>query len=166
MNHGPDIPDFDQPPAAELERVRLLLVGLGTERAPADVTERLQRVLDAALPAPGAGAVRRRRSPWLRRALLGAVPVAAVVAAALVVMQSPSDDATVEQAAQAPAAAEALSSAAPAAGDAIQPTGTGAEDGAVVETFKSEAVPSREAIRDAGREAHREALRLLIGSPP
>ena len=44
----------DEPSAAELDRVRALLAGLGEEPAPPEVVARLKRMLDAELPAdPG-----------------------------------------------------------------------------------------------------------------
>ncbi len=91
MSDNPGMPEHDEPSAAELDRVRALLAGLGEEPAPPAVVARLERVLDSQLPAPGAAPARRRR-PWVRRAVLGALPVAAIVAGALVVSQSGNDN--------------------------------------------------------------------------
>ena len=79
MTTGPDIPDHEQPSAAELDRVRALLAGLGSEGAPRDVIARLERVLDAQLPAAGAVAPRRHR-PWARRLVAIGAPAAVIVA--------------------------------------------------------------------------------------
>ena len=107
----------DEPSAAELDRVRALLAGLGEEPAPAAVVARLERVL-AAEPPPGPVAA-RRRGRWLRRGALGLAPVVAVAAVAAVLVIRNGDD-TAGRRASAPPAPSAASAAeaAPSAGAA------------------------------------------------
>ena len=107
----------DEPSAAELERVRALLAGLGEEPAPASVVERLERVL-AAEPPPGPVAA-RRRGRWLRRGALGLAPVVAVAAVAAVLVIRSGDDTGSRRASAPPTPSTAsVAEAAPSAGAA------------------------------------------------
>ena len=115
MSDNPGMPEHDEPSAAELDRVRALLAGLGEEPAPPAVVARLERVLESQLPAAGAAPPRRRRR-WLPGALVGGVAVAAVIAGALVVSRPGDDDSQKQSAAGAAAASTALESARGSAG--------------------------------------------------
>lgn len=184
MSDNPGMPEHDEPSAAELDRVRALLAGLGEEPAPPTVVARLERVLSSQLPAAGTVPTRRRR-PWVRRAVLGALPVAAIVAGALVVSQSGDDggsggqraagapEALSQEAAAASAAApaplaatdggaSAADSAAPAtavapASVAAPPAGTAAAKTSPVAT-----TPEEEQLRQAALDAYRETRRILL----
>jgi hypothetical protein len=184
MSDNPGMPEHDEPSAAELDRVRALLAGLGEEPAPPAVVARLERVLESQLPAPGAAPAKRRR-PWVRRAILGALPVAAIVAGALVVSQSGEDSTSdgqrasgapevLSQAAneaaplsatdEGAAASSAADSAAPAPTDmapaSIQaaPAGTAAaKASAPVAT-----TPEEEQLHQAALDAYRETRRVLL----
>lgn len=177
MSDNPGMPEHDEPSAAELDRVRGLLAGLGTEPAPPAVVARLERVLESQLPAAGTVAATRRR-PWVRRAILGALPVAAIVAGALVVsQQSGNHDGSGEQRASGPP--EALSqaaapTAAPAplsATDAATMAASAADSAAPApqaDTAATKAAapavttPTAEQLREAALDAYRETRRILL----
>jgi hypothetical protein len=182
MSDNPGMPEHDEPSAAELDRVRALLAGLGEEPAPPAVVARLERVLESQLPIAGTAPARRRR-PWVRRAVLGALPVAAIVAGALVVSQSGNDSGSdaqrasgapevlSQEAAAASAAAPAPLSAtdgasaadsapatdvAPASVEAAPP-GTAAAKASPVAT-----TPEEEQLHQAALDAYRETRRILL----
>jgi hypothetical protein len=183
MSDNPGMPEHDEPSPADLERVRALLAGLGEEPAPPAVVARLERVLESQLPAPGAAPARRRR-PWARRAILGALPIAAIVAGALVVSQQSGDDhgsdaqrasgsAEVRSQAAAAAAAPAPLSATDGAGAASAATAadsaTPAPDttaatlqAAPAGTAAAKTAATPEALRQAAIDAYRETRRLLL----
>jgi hypothetical protein len=175
MSDNPGMPEYHEPSAAELDRVRVLLAGLGEEAAPPAVVARLERVLDSQLPAAGA-VPRRRPRRWLRRAAVGVLPVAAIVAGALVVSQAGNDDpaakrtaaSSVEsfsQAAAAPAPDSATDSAAGAAKESA-----GAASSAQDAPLSVQAAPlpattpaaTPEALRQAALDAYRETRRILL----
>jgi hypothetical protein len=180
MSDNPGMPEHDEPSAAELDRVRALLAGLGEEPAPPAVVARLERVLESQLPAAGTAPARRRR-PWVRRAVLGALPVAAIVAGALVVSQSGNDDPSDAQrasgapevlsqaAADAPAAAPLSATddgtgAASAADSALAPTDVAPAsiEAAPPGTAAAKAAATLEELRQAALDAYRETRRLLL----
>ncbi len=179
MSDNPGMPEHDEPSAAELDRVRALLAGLGEEPAPPAVVARLERVLESQLPAAGTAPARRRR-PWVRRAVLGALPVAAIVAGALVVSQQPGTDSTPSDAQRASGAPEVLSqeaaaasAAAPAPLPATQdaaPAATAADSAAIAPQADTAAAkvtptattPEEQELRDAALDAYRETRRLLL----
>jgi hypothetical protein len=84
MTTDPESTADGPPTEAALEHVRALLAGLGEERAPDAVVERLERVLATQLPPRGAIPARRRR-PRLRIGLAVAAPVAIAVAIGIAV---------------------------------------------------------------------------------
>ncbi len=87
---------------ADQDRIRELLVALGTEPAPAAVLERLERVL-AAEPVPAVRTVRRR--PVMRRALAVVAPLAVVAGVTAAVVIGRQDGAPPRAPNPAPAAA-------------------------------------------------------------
>ncbi len=179
MSDNPGTPQHDEPSAAELDHVRGLLAELGQAPAPPAVVARLERVLESQLPAAVAVPARRRR-PWVRRAVLGALPVAAIVAGALVVsQQSGSDNGSDAQ--RASGAPEALSQAA-AAASAAAPAPLSATDGATTASGAASSAasappadtvaakvaappvttPEAEQLREAALDAYRETRRILL----
>ena len=180
MSDNPGMPEHDEPSAAELDRVRALLAGLGEEPAPPAVVARLERVLSSQLPAPGTAPARRRR-PWVRRAVLGALPVAAIVAGALVVSQSGDDNGSDAQrasgapevlsqsAAQAPAAAplsatDSGAGAASAADSAVAPAevAPASVEAAPPGTAAAKVAATPEELHQAALDAYRETRRVLL----
>jgi hypothetical protein len=152
---------MNQSPDTDNEHVRELLAELGREPAPADVVARLDRVLDAALPSAPVAAPRRRPFSGVRRGLLAALPVAAIVAGVLVVTRGPSDDQAAEKAAP---VSSAVAETAAAAADAqmAAPASSGPVASAPLEFATTE--PSLDAFRRAGADAYIEARRLLLGT--
>jgi hypothetical protein len=179
MSDNPGMPEYDEPSAAELDRVRALLAGLGEEPAPPAVVARLERVLDSQLPAVGA-VPRRRPRRWLRRLAVGVAPVAASGAGALVVSQAGNENpaakrtaaSSVESLSQAaaPAPLAATDSAAGAAESAGPPSVAQDQAGALsveaapaTKASKTTTTPATpEELRQAALDAYRETRRLLL----
>ena len=169
MSDHPDMPEHDEPSAAELERVRGLLAGLGEEPAPLAVVARLERVLESQLPAAGAAA-RRRPRRWVRRAVLGALPVAAIVAGALVLSQPGGNDRVDQQSAARSSEAlsqEAVSSA--LAAPAVAPADAAADPAersepapVTLQAPSATAAATPEELRQAALDAYRETRRVLL----
>lgn len=180
MSNHPGQPERE-PSAAELDRVRALLAGLGEEPAPPAVVERLERVLEAQLPVAGTAPAPRRRRRWVRGVVLGAVPVAAIALVAVLATQTGSNsngdqeaaggaaDAALSQAAAAPEAAPESASvaAAPApATDGEAADSAAAEPQADTAAAKASseltAAATPEELRQAALDAYRETRRVLL----
>jgi hypothetical protein len=175
MSDNPGMHQQDEPSAAELDRVRALLAGLGEEPAPPAVVARLERVLESQLPAAGA-VPRRRPRRWLPRAVVGGLGVAAIVAGALVVSRGGNDDGNRQSAAGSAAStaieaasAFAATNAAPAqtAADAASPAASAAAPAAAqapapTDATKAKRVATPQELRQAALDAYRETRRLLL----
>ena len=174
MSDNPGMHQQDEPSAAELDRVRALLAGLGEEPAPPAVVARLERVLESQLPAAGA-MPRRRPRRWLPRAVVGGLGVAAIVAGALVVARGGNDNTNRQSAAGSAAASTAPEAqSAPFSARDTAPAQSAADTSATP-SIASAAVPAPvpsdaakdvaatpEELRQAALDAYRETRRLLL----
>ena len=181
MSDNTGIHEQGEPSAVELERVRALLAGLGEEPAPPAVVARLERLLEAQLPAAGTLPQRRRRR-WLRPVLAAALPVAAIVAGVLVLSQThdagkggKSVAGGAEVASQ-QAASPTLAPAGTAADSSVPGTASSGASGAAPAFSIESAAPAPATssakivsppatpaeLRQAALDAYRETRRLLL----
>jgi hypothetical protein len=162
MTTDPDSTADGPPTEAALEQVRALLAGLGEERAPDAVVERLERVLAAQLPPRGAVPARRR--PRLRIGLAVGAPVAIAVAIGIAV--SPGGGGTPARSTGTPGGAS-VAMAESSAADSAAPVNPGAAPSGgsgggapsalaptLTETDAAKAVTTPRELEDAARAAY------------
>ena len=185
MSDNPGMPEHDEPSAAELDRVRALLAGLGEEPAPPAVVARLERVLESQLPprpgaAPGGGVAgcrarrasgaRRRRRRHRRRAAWCRGPATTTPQTARSARRSrpaaarrrSSRPAAAPAAADGDARADRCGRTPPPLAPRVAPARRGCAGGQGRPAPRSPRTPAEAELRQAALDAYRETRRVLL----